>query len=229
MDADASISHGRVKTNAVRNLILAGVLSACIGAFVWTLEAVRLGLVTHIDHRVEVWAAAHRTPQLTEVALNLTALGSGTLLTVATVLVFMLLWTAKRRLAAIDAAVASFVASVATDVVKTALQRPRPMITHLTTATSFSFPSGHTSGIAALLTVTALHTVGSAQSRAQRVVLICAHALLLFAVAWSRIYLGVHYLSDVCGGVCVGAACALLSHGIVRSPSVVRYLRTRLR
>jgi len=77
--------------------------------------------------------------------------------------------------------------------------------------------------------VTALHSIENASSRPQRIVLGAFHLVLIFGVGWSRIYLGVHYFSDVAAGLCLGIACGLAAHGLLRTRRIVRYLRGWLR
>jgi len=102
-----------------------------------------------LDAEIQSCIVAHRIPQLTEIAVNLTALGSATLLTVATILIAALLWSSRRRLGALDAAVASTFAAVVTAQIKALLQRPRPPLTdRLAVVQDFSFPSGHASASA---------------------------------------------------------------------------------
>jgi undecaprenyl-diphosphatase len=79
----------------------------------------------------------------------------------------------------------------------------------LTTAAGFSFPSGHATGTTALcvsllvLLVPVLHRQG-------RAVAVAAAVLVSIAVAASRVLLGVHYPSDVAGGLLLGALVAVL-------------------
>jgi undecaprenyl-diphosphatase len=213
-----------------RAMLLAGGLMATLGIFLWLLAALRLGGLDAFDATVQAWLVARRSPIWTEIALNLTALGSVTLLTVGTTLLAMLLWTGGRRLAAVDAVLAASVAGVVTQLAKMALQRPRPPVAEqLAAAAGYSFPSGHSSGTAALLTITALHSMETAVSRNQRIALAITHALLIVGVAASRTYLGVHYLSDVIAGICIGVACGLISYAAIRTRRIVRRLRDWLR
>lgn len=216
-------------TRIVRTALIAGLLFGSASLFIVLLQAVQLGALETVDRVVGSWIVANRTPTLTKIALDLTSLGSSTLLAIATVLVVVLLWTSRRRLGALDAALAASLAALITATVKAALARARPGFEHLALASGFSFPSGHTSGITALLTATGLHTIEAAGSRAQKFVLALFHVLLIVAVGWSRIYLGVHYTSDVIAGLCLGIACGLAAHGLVRTHVIVGHVRTWIR
>lgn len=214
----------------VRAFVLAGMLVAALAASIYLLQRTVDGSVEALDRAVMAAVVARRTPTLTAIALDLTALGSRTLLTIGTTLACVLLWTAKRPLAAIDTALASSVAAYVTRLTKLLLSRPRPdAAEQLVHAGGFSFPSGHASGITALLTAAALHTIEMAPSRGHRAFLASVYGLLIAGVAWSRVYLGVHYPSDVLAGLCIGVACALGAHGLVRTRVILRWIRTGTR
>ena len=211
----------------VRGAFLAAVLVGCVVAFVWLMRTVAAGHTRALDDATMTWIAAHRTPWASAIARDLTALGSSTLLGVLTALVFAVLWTSARRIAAIETALATVLAATLTRVLKLTLARDRPpLLGQLMAASGYSFPSGHASGIASLLTAVALVTVESARSRAQRVVFAFFYALLIAGVAGSRVYLGVHYPSDVVAGICLGVASALAAHGVTRTRKGLRWIRT---
>lgn len=91
--------------------------------------------------------------------------------------------------------------------IKNFVRRPRPLADGaLITETSFSFPSGHAFiGIAfyGLLIYFLLRRI---KNRSGKTALIAAGALLAFAIGYSRIYLGVHWPTDVLAGLMLGAA-----------------------
>jgi undecaprenyl-diphosphatase len=109
----------------------------------------------------------------------------------------------------------------ASEIVKLALQRPRPdaaLLAHpLLTEHSFSYPSGHTCFVAALT----IACVVTARDRSRRRGIAIAGAVLVVLVATSRVYLGVHYPSDVLAAIVFGSAAAevaavvWLGHGLV--------------
>ena len=93
---------------------------------------------------------------------------------------------------------------------KLGFARPRPeLVSHLVDVTSFSFPSGH----ATMATITYL-TLGVLLARVQerrrmKLYLLAVAILVALIVGISRVYLGVHWPTDVLAGWCVGAAWAL--------------------
>jgi len=209
--------------------LLAAALAGTSATLIWVAQLVATGATETVDRAVLAWLAAHRTENLTEIAVNMTALGSRTLLMLAATLAVVLLWTSGRRLGAADTALACWSAAVLTRALKTTLGRPRPwLVDPLVQVAGFSFPSGHASGITALLTAIALHTLVAARPRWERIAVGAFLVALILGVGWSRMYLGVHYPSDVVAGVCVGVACGLGSYGLLRTPAVIRVARALL-
>ncbi len=89
---------------------------------------------------------------------------------------------------------------------KLAFHRPRPELAfvHLDT---YSFPSGHAAGSAAIYTLVAV-LLGRLLRRRGRTLLGLGTLALVLVVAFSRLYLGAHYLSDVLAGLALGLAWA---------------------
>ena len=72
--------------------------------------------------------------------------------------------------------------------------------------TSYSFPSGHTMTATVLFGVLAAYFAATTSGWGYRTLIILSAALLILSVAFSRIYLGAHYLSDVLGALAEGLA-----------------------
>ncbi|OWW20130.1 phosphatase PAP2 family protein [Noviherbaspirillum denitrificans] len=147
---------------------------------------------------------------LQEMIRDITALGSPVVLSfVVVVTVIVLILSAKRR-SALFVAVATGGGAVLSSTLKHFFNRPRPeLVPHSMAIFSPSFPSGH-----ALLAAVVYFTLAALLARLlptwrlKLIVLIVA-AILTAAVGVSRVYLGVHWPSDVLGGWAAGAAWAL--------------------
>jgi undecaprenyl-diphosphatase len=152
--------------------------------------------------------AGGRNATLTSIAWVVTEAGSFVLLAPLSV-AFLLLRRWKRPADDIALLVIAAGSAVLPLVVKVIVARPRPTIGQLSHLSSLSFPSEHTTQAAAIyLTIAIMLSQGLARGwREAAIVLGIAIAL---AVAWSRVYLGVHYPTDVTAGLLLGWGWALL-------------------
>ena len=87
-------------------------------------------------------------------------------------------------------------------VLKTLIQRPRPEGFRLAVESGFSFPSGHSMAAMAFFGLIVWMAWHYEQDRRQRLMLTAAFSAVIAMIGISRIYLGVHYASDVLGGFC---------------------------
>jgi prepilin signal peptidase PulO-like enzyme (type II secretory pathway) len=84
--------------------------------------------------------------------------------------------------------------------------RQRPNILRLTDASGYSFPSGHSMASMVFYGFLIYLIYLNIKSKKIKISLICFLVLLIMLIGLSRIYLGVHYPSDVCGGFLMGLA-----------------------
>ena len=143
--------------------------------------------------------------------IDFTALGGPPVLALLTVFAIGYLLAVRRAATALFVAASVIGGSTLGVLLKSAFVRPRPdIVTHLVDVESASFPSGH-----ALNSAMVYLTLGALLARTQsgrrvKAYLIGAAILLTLIVGSSRVYLGVHWPSDVVAGWCVGAAWAAL-------------------
>jgi undecaprenyl-diphosphatase len=153
-----------------------------------------------IQYRVE----SNRTSLLDEFFLAVSFLGSTiTVLTLGTVAT-LLTWR-RCRAVALAVAFATFSRPLIEFVLKATVGRDRPNLERLVNGTGPSFPSGHVMAAVALWgllpVIVALYT----RRRALWWASVAVSATLIVGIAASRVYLGVHWFSDVTGGLVVGA------------------------
>ena len=167
-------------------------------------------------------------PWVEEMVRDITALGSYAfiLLVLAASLGYLLL-VRKFALAALMV-VAEGGGMLLSNLLKTGFDRPRPAIEHAARVFTASFPSGHaTLSAVTFLTLGALLTRVNAD-REVKIYFIAIAVFLTVIVGISRVYLGVHYPTDVLAGWCIGSAWAILCwasalwlqrHGDVERPT----------
>jgi undecaprenyl-diphosphatase len=140
-----------------------------------------------------------------------TALGSASVLVLMTALILGYLCLCRRYRIALLIAAATAGGEILNTVLKNAFERARPEATlHIVKVTSTSFPSGHAMAASIFyLTVGAL-LARMAKRRREKTYLMMTALLLTGITAFSRVYLGVHYPTDVLAGWSAGTAWALL-------------------
>ena len=101
-------------------------------------------------------------------------------------------------------------ADVSSEFLKHLYGRPRPdLVPHGSYVYSASFPSGHSTLSAATFLTLAMLISSLEPNRATKIMVFVLAFMLVFAIGFSRVYLGVHWPSDVLAGWCLGAAWAL--------------------
>lgn len=208
---------GLARRLEVRALLILAAAGAALWAFLAVADEVREGGTLALDRQILL---AFRTPGhpedpigprvFEEAMRDVTALGGFTVLTLLTVLsVAALLFYGKRRQALVLGATI-LLAELSADLTKMLVGRDRPeLVPHGSYVYSHSFPSGHsTISAAAWFTLAAVIASIEPKRRAKAFVFTVA-ALVVVAIGLSRIYLGVHWPSDVLAGWTLGAAWAL--------------------
>lgn len=147
---------------------------------------------------------------LEKVVQDITSLGSFAVIILVSLAVIGYLLIDGKRASAVFVLIAIGGGIALSELLKALFGRPRPdSVAHLVDVNSLSFPSGH-----AMLSATTFLTLGALLARAQhrrklKVYLITLAILLTLLVGASRIYLGVHWPTDVLAGWCAGASWAI--------------------
>ena len=207
----ADLLRERVRPGGVFGLRLAvglfavTALSVLFGAL---MEDVTAGEgIAMIDHPVARFVAAHRTSGLTAAMKAVSFLGSP-IGVAAFALACACIASAMRQTWSPLVLVAAGTGGIAViDIVlKALISRSRPpMADAVDRAAGYAFPSGHAASATATLALLAYVATRSLRERATSAATWAAAAAGATLVSVSRIYLGVHWLSDVLGGMLVGA------------------------
>lgn len=187
---------------------LFGVLAASSLVFAWLAAGVEVGgPIVGVDNAVAAWLHGHATGFTTGVLRTVTQLGGASVLLMITVLAVLALLL-RRRVAHAALMAAALAGGEGLNLaLKAAIERPRPRFSDpLATAAGFSFPSGHAMVSLTVYGALAFLVATRVGSRRARVAVLGSALALVAAIGFSRIYLGVHYLSDVVAAYCAGLA-----------------------
>lgn len=209
-----SLRLPRFTAQAMRRMFTLGLAAAFLGLFAKiTLKFVREGessLLT-IDTAIMNWIAEHRTSWLNMAATDLTALGSSSVVTLLSIVGLILLLLTRDRIDALQLVIAAIGSGVWTNLLKRGFERSRPTILpRLVEATGYSYPSGHALTSAAMYLTLALIACRYVRSTHKQSIVIALSVMVVAIVALTRVYLGVHYPSDITSGVLFGWAWALI-------------------
>ena len=173
--------------------------------FAWLTEEVFEGGMRQFDSRIRMWVHGFSTPQITKLMQALTFLGSIGFLSVLCLVIVAVFLAAGLKRSAIWLVVAVG-GSVVLDVsLKLAFHRPRPVPFFGAVPPTYSFPSGHALSSLCFYGALAGLCCTRIQSRRARILVWVTSGVLIAGIGLSRIYLGVHYPTDVIAGYLAGA------------------------
>ncbi|HET9662271.1 MAG TPA: phosphatase PAP2 family protein [Thermomicrobiales bacterium] len=190
---------------------IVGGIVALVSLFTLLAEEVVMDGRTWLDRATTIEVRQYATPERTEAVRAATELGSSWL--AAIICGSILLWLCWQRRWSTAVAIGGvfFIAKLLETGLKLTFERARPtVVPHLQDAGGYSFPSGHTMTAVITYGLLAAILVGQLNGRARYVPPIMA-ALIIVTVGFSRVYLGVHYLTDVLAGTLVAGACLILA------------------
>lgn len=161
------------------------------------------------DEAVSRFLAQFRSERLTQVAIDLTALGSVSVLTVFAILAYAAVIGARDTTGFAHLSIALLGAALWPQVLKPLYGRERPdVIDQLVPVADLSFPSGHAFGAAAAYATFAYLCARYTQKHGAEIFAYGFAALVITVIGLTRIYLGVHYATDVLAGFAAGGAWA---------------------
>ena len=170
-------------------------------------EHVRQGSTQQFDTTVLQWLGAHQTPFLTAFMVEVTPLGTGTVVLMIVGVAAAFLWHTEHKHSARLLLAATAGNILLNGVLKLYFHRPRPEVfVWQTHAVSSSFPSGHAMSATVVYGTVAYLLARLQRHRWARVLTLSAAVLIIALICSTRLYLGVHYPSDVLAGIVVGLA-----------------------
>jgi undecaprenyl-diphosphatase len=146
-----------------------------------------------------------------EMVRDVTALGSTFALTFAVAVVGLYLLISDKPQKALFLVVAVSIGSLINSLLKLGFARPRPdIVAHGAYVSSQSFPSGHSANSTIVYLMLGMMLARVEDSYAAKIYIFAVCVLITFMVGLSRIYLGVHWPTDVLAGWAVGAGWVLV-------------------
>jgi len=163
--------------------------------------------LTAVDREIAVWLHLHATPTLTEALKFISLLASLPVVTGICLIMALYFVRERSRYRLLALMLTIPIGMLMNGMLKYAFHRSRPVWDDpIVVIQSFSFPSGHAMAATLLYGFLAASVVRKVQSWRWRVLAVLAAGLLIVLIGFSRLYLGVHYLSDVLAGMAAGAA-----------------------
>lgn len=179
--------------------IVLGILIFC---FIVLTLAVKNCSGFHIDEIVYNVLISLKSTTFTDVIKVITDLSSTTFLVLLMIIFFIIF---KRKIYPLLITTNMINIVVINQVLKNIIQRPRPIYEHLIQESGFSFPSGHAMAAFGFYGFLIFLIQISNLSKNTKRILTIALSILIFVIGLTRIYLGVHYFTDVLCGFIVSA------------------------
>ena len=177
-----------------------------VNLFVELSSKVKAELMGNFDQSITDSILAYRSPSLTDYFTFVTDVGDVQGYLVMVVLAGALIYYAlKKWKYVVQTVVVLFLATISNVILKKVFNRSRPEIEHLVSVKTLSYPSGHAMSSIAFYGFLIYLVYKIKMNKALKIALILLLSLLIFSIGTSRVYLGVHYPSDVLGGWIAGA------------------------
>jgi undecaprenyl-diphosphatase len=170
---------------------------------------IRGDMFASIDGEINAFFASLATPFLTSLFTIITQVGSVAVMLVLAALVIIYLWRKKRTPEVLLVASSMTLGPGIGYLIKHVIERPRPEL-QLILEDGFSFPSGH--ALVATIFFSLLIYLFSREftDTRSRGLFVCVNLLMIVLIGISRLYLGVHWFSDILGSFSLGFAVVLL-------------------
>ena len=215
-----------------RGLAIAGwsafaLAGALFLAIAWNVSA--LTSLAALDVRIATWLHEHATPVLTALMLAITHLNSTLAISAWSVGFAVVLARLRERYWMLTLALAVGGGMLLNLLLKAAYERLRPRFDDpLVVLDTYSFPSGHTAAAVLFYGVLAAFLVSRFYNLRRRAACVAGALVAIALVAFSRVYLGAHYLSDVLAAACSSTAwlvlCLASGHALVRGELQRRWI-----
>jgi membrane-associated phospholipid phosphatase len=203
--------HAKTFYGTVGIFLVVGVALGILGAygFAKLAEVVKKGYTQQYDVAILTWIHGHQREGLTTFMREMTYLGTGAVVIVVVGVAALFLWHTEHKHSARLLLASTIGGIILNNSLKLIFHRDRPSVFDWgTTVASSSFPSGHAMSATVVYGTVAYLVARLQKRRISRVLTLATAFLLILTICFTRLYLGVHYPSDVIGGIVVGLAWA---------------------
>ncbi|TMG96791.1 MAG: phosphatase PAP2 family protein [Betaproteobacteria bacterium] len=201
------------------------VFSVATGLFLVIALAIALSTpLAAVDANAEMWLHVRATTLVSNAMAAVSFLGAPTTLTIVAVAGSLLLLYRRRRSEAATLSTVVLGGNFLNFCLKHLIQRGRPVFDDpIFSLPTYSFPSGHAMASTVFYGLLSIYALAHARQRYAAYIAAAAAVFMVALVSFSRVYLGLHYLSDVMGGIAEGIAwlsfCVAALHYIRRGES----------
>ncbi len=213
---------------AVGSFLAAGLAVAVllIWGFAALAESVMQGQTQRFDDAVLLWMDQHATSGITVAALEVTALGAGLVVWMVIAVASVFLWVNRHHYSVYLLWAATLGAGLINSTLKISFDRPRPQLFEwrIPHAGLASFPSGHAMTAMVVYATLAYLIARLEPSRLLRRLTLGVTAVVVLLIGLSRMYLGVHYPTDVLAGYIAGFVWVVFCGLTIEA---IRYFRHR--
>ena len=186
--------------------------------FIILAIAINADILSGFESWVYFESVEHMSDILTNILIFITNFGGPIGISLICITIFLIPKLRNKLGLPVSIAVStSFILNI---ILKVIFARERPDILRLVTENSYSFPSGHAMINMALYTVLIIYAYKSIKSKRIKYPLIILMMILVIAIGFTRIYLGVHYAGDIIGGWLLGFAIGLCVYMLMKNSSI---------
>ncbi len=191
------------------------VFSVAAGLFLVIALAIIQGTpLAAVDANAGMWLHARATPLVSDAMAAVSFFGAPTTLTIVAVAGSLLLLYRRRRSEAATLSTVVLGGNFLNFCLKHLIQRGRPVFDDpIFSLPTYSFPSGHAMASTVFYGLLSSYALAHARQRYAAYIGVAAAVFMVALVSFSRVYLGLHYLSDVTAGIAEGIAWLALCFG----------------
>lgn len=182
--------------------------------FIFLAIAIHAGYSTNFEMWVYNEAVEHMSPALNTVIKVITNLGGP--IGIMFICFLLLMYSKTRKKVGIPVSIAVIISEIINFTLKNIFARERPNILQLVNETSYSFPSGHSMINASVYTMLAILALKYIKDKKIKYAVVAFCIVFPLLIGFTRIYLGVHYFTDVIGGLLLGFSVSVIVYTLLK-------------